>query len=191
MRRPLFDIAFMGTSLTCRQTSGYWLDDFGTLLRKQVARPIRVYDFGVSGAKSADGLALVASVVRMRPRCVVIEYTMNDAVTVNNVSVATMKANLTSIATSIASGSPGTRIALMTMNPAISTGATEVPNLATYYQGVRDVAAALGAGLIDNTPLWGTPTASQIPGSGVHPTRDAVLAIAVPNMLSAILPFTA
>lgn len=190
MSGHLFDIAFMGTSLTCRQASGYWLDDFGALLRSQVSRPVRIYDFGVSGAKSADGIGLASRVVRLRPRCVVVEYAMNDAFTSSSVSVATLKVNLTTIVSLISQGSPGTRISLMTMNPVAPAGLSEVPNLATYYQGVRDVAMAMGTGLIDNAPLWGAPTPVQIPGTGVHPTREAVLAISVPNILLSMVPLT-
>lgn len=187
-RWDLFDVAFIGTSLTARQTSGSWLDACQSVLQLQVGRPLRFYDFGVPGATSAMGLAAIGSAVRMRPKCTVVEFSMNDSVTALDISVATMKANLTSMVAAIAAGSADTQIFLMTMNPAIAPGAVNVPNLASYYQGVRDVAAAQGVGLIDNTPLWGTPSSGQMLSDGIHPTGAAALAVVVPSVVGAIAP---
>jgi lysophospholipase L1-like esterase len=183
-----FDCAFMGTSLTARLSATKWMNTLGSSLRLATPRPIQLYDFGVGGQASSYGVAIAPGVAKMRPKAAVIEYGMNDAIPALGISVATFQNNLVSILQSFFTKSPDTRLFLMTMNPVIAPGTSVVPNLAAYYQGLRDVAAAQGVGLIDNTPSWGTPTASQMNADGVHPLPDYAAAVIVPNVSAALLP---
>ena len=94
--------------------------------------------------------------------------------------------NVTSIINAFKSSDATTKIALMTMNPAISpASSTLVSNLPSYYQKLRDLAASESVELFDNTVSWGTPDTTQIP-DGVHPTVAAVRTTMVPNLVTAI-----
>lgn len=183
-------IAFTGTSLTSGQSSHDWQIDVMAALQAGTSYTLRHYNLGYPGRVVADGLADVGRVIAVRPDIAVIEYAMNDAYTANGISVETFKSSLEAIVDAIKSGSSETAIFLMTMNPAIAPGASTVPNLAQYYQGVRDTAALKGVGLIDNAPLWGTPSSSDIP-DGIHPIQSAVRAILVPSVTAALRPLMA
>ena len=179
-------IAFSGTSLTSGTKSRGWQTDVIEALQAVATYELRNYDLGKSGRTSADGVADVGRLAALKPDIAVFEYGMNDALTSLSVSVATLKSNLATMADAVIALNPLCVVFFMTMNPAISPGNSTVPNLADYYQGVRDEATAKSAILIDNTPLWGTPTSTDIPVDGIHPARAAVLAYNVPNIVSAL-----
>lgn len=183
-------IAFSGTSLSSNFSCWGWPIDATEQLQVGSGYQLRAYDLGSTGRTAANGLSDVGRLVGLRPDIAVVEYAMNDAYTPNSVSVATFKTNLEAIVDSIAAGSPNTSIFLMTMNPAIAPGASTVPNLSTYYQGVRDTATLKSVSLIDNTPLWGTPTGGQMAADGIHPLRAPLLSIVVPNVVSALSALT-
>lgn len=185
-RWDVFDVAFVGTSLTWSLTreDGYWQSFLHRTLQPQVSRPLRFYDFGVSGDTSAGMLARIGTPAGMRPRLAVIEVGMNDANT--SVALATFASNVTSIINAFKTSDASTKIALMTMNPAISPASgTLVSNLPSYYQKLRDLSTSEGVYLFDNTASWGTPNTTQIP-DGVHPTVAAVRATMVPNLVTDI-----
>ncbi|EPE95703.1 SGNH/GDSL hydrolase family protein [Rhizobium grahamii] len=188
MRWDAFDVAFMGTSLTARLTAKKWIDAFQSRTQLQTQRPFRTYDFGSPGKASDYGVTIVSQVVAMKPKVAVIEYAMNDAVTTSGISVAAFQSNLVLMLQAFWAGSPATKLFLMTMNPAISPGTALVPSLASYYQGMRAVAAAQGVSLIDNTPSWGTPAPGDMLPDGIHPLDDPAVAVIVPNVTAAIAP---
>lgn len=182
-RWDVFDVAFLGTSLTWPPSSGDWVLTCETALQALVTRPVRFYQRGAGGATAASGYETRQAAINLKPRVIVLEYAMNDAYTPSGISVASFAATMNNFIDSIRVGSPSTVVALMTMNPAIGTGATTVPNLSQYYQTLRDISISKSTFLIDNTPLWGNPTSTQIP-DGIHPIGSALRLITVPNVAS-------
>lgn len=148
------------------------------------------FDVGNPGWTSVDGLADVSRWAKLRPDIAVVEFAMKDAITGSGVSTANPKAKLGSIVDAIRAEYGFCQIFPMTMNRAISPGSANVPNLANYYQAVRDEASAKSVALIDNTPLWGSPSSDDIP-DGIHPVRSAVLSVLVPSVASALAPYLA
>lgn len=181
-------IAFSGTSLTSGVASRGWQTDVINRLQVGCQYELRNFDMGNPGRTSAQGLADIGRLDALKPDLAVIEYAMNDALTSLSISVATLRSNLSAIVDAVRVKNPSATVFLMTMNPAISPGSANVPNLPDYYQGVRDEAVAKGTLLIDNTPLWGTPSSADIP-DGIHPVRSAVLSVLVPNVVSSLSPY--
>lgn len=184
-RWDLFDIAFLGTSLTANAICD-WQPNFRSVLQAAVVRPVRLYDFGHPGAVATTLVTDSASITRMRPRMVVIEVGMNDAYAA--VDLTAFGSSVTTIINAVKAADAATEIALMTMNPAISpAGAAQIAALPNYYQKLRDLSTSESVLLIDNTPDWGSPTNVEIP-DGIHPTHDAAVQILVPNLIAVIAP---
>jgi lysophospholipase L1-like esterase len=187
-RWGVFDIAFLGTSLTANSIC-YWQPTFRANLQQSSVRPVRLYDFGHPGAVAANLVADSAAIVRMRPRLVVIEVGMNDAYA--SVDLTSFGNDVTTIIDNVRAADATTLVALMTMNPAISPAPSyQIAALPDYYQKLRDLAASKATALIDNTPTWGSPTDTQIP-DGVHPTHDEAVRVIVPNASAVIGPLIA
>lgn len=180
-----FDVAWMGTSLTNRLVSGYWLDALEAQLRQETSRPIRFYDMGWPGDRAVQGVAKVGMAANLRPAVAVIEYGMNDAT--EQTPIESFRNSLEAIVDTLRVRSPSTKLLMMTMNPAISPAPPSSQTVGTYYAEVRAVAQATGVLVIDNEPVWGSPTNVEIP-DGVHPTGAANLQTTVPTALAALLP---
>jgi len=179
-------VAFTGTSLSSNSPSWGWINDARDQMQRGSRYEVRTYDLGFPGRVSSQGLSDIGRLVALRPNVAVIEYAMNDAIAGGGISVATLKSNLAAMVDAIVAGSPATTIFLMTMNPAISPGTSVVPNLADYYQGVRDTVTLKGVNLIDNTPLYGTLTSGDMDAGGIHPVRAKVLSVLVPSVSTAL-----
>lgn len=188
MTPRVYDIAFMGTSLTSNRVGG-WQASFKQWMQKSAAVNVRCYDAGIPGWTSAQGLAYSNRCALLKPRAVVIEYGMNDCPPGAGISVAQFKDNVTAIVGLFKAVSPETDIFLMTMNPVVAPpgSSTNAAALPAYYQGLRDLAVSENVGLIDVAPLWGTPTTGQIP-DGVHPTLAAAHAVLIPKLLTTFVP---
>ena len=142
-----------------------------------------------------------ADVIQQGADTVFVEFGMNDAIArpgqSQAVTLAQFTANLNTIITGIKAGLPNAEILLLTMNPARDTtesptAGTYRPNLALYYQAVREVAAAQSLQVIDTYPLWlklqkSSPIqlASYLP-DGVHPVVAGIQAITTPAVIAAL-----
>lgn len=184
MRRDVFDFACIGDSLTSGYASSDWQPDVVALLSLLSSRPVRNYDLGLLGTVSAWGLANLTPLINMQPAAALIAFGMNDCAAV---TLETYSETLRQMIVRVRQGSPGTAIFLMTMNPVTGTSpaATARAQLPAYYQEMRTIARRDRVGLIDNEPLWGSPTTAQIP-DGVHPIRSEVLRVTVPNVTSTL-----
>lgn len=183
----------MGTSLTSGPTDNIglrlWKNDVAAIIALGKSTPIYMYDCGLAGALTTQFIANTWMVVNLKPAMCVIEYASNDARTTNGISVAQHKTNLLTGIAAIKAGTPSTKLMLMTTNPMLGDVAADKPLMNDYYQNIRDIAAADPTiGLIDTTPLWGTPTLVQIPDGG-HPTLAAMRAVSVPYIASVIAPY--
>lgn len=185
--RPL-GIACFGTSLTTGRLSGSWPIKLQNKLNGVAKRRVIVYDVGQGSQTSAWGLANVDRPRNHRPDICLIEFSINDAVTTNGISIAQASANLLSIVNALRARNPAMLIYIMTMNscPDLSLR----PTLENYYQNDRDFAAANGCGLIDIRPVWGTPNYTDTP-DGLHPSEAAVEAKLLPTVYNVLAPIVA
>ncbi|MBY3228532.1 SGNH/GDSL hydrolase family protein [Rhizobium laguerreae] len=185
-------IATCGTSLTFQ-------GDYFNLWQRQVERGLhegketsaRIYNFGENGQDSAGGLFYLYRALQTRPEIVVLEYNMNDAYIVRNISVAQAQSNHMSMISQLRANDANVKICLMIMNPPITGGSIPLSdrvNWAAYAQMYRDMVTSDPAlTLIDLAPGWAGATTTDIP-DGVHPTKAAVSARSVPTMISSLRP---
>lgn len=182
----VFDIATMGSSLTCGNATGVttsWHTDLRNALRPGKADDICTYNFGVGGGNYLTGLSIVAQVTALRPSAVVIEYSMNDC----NLTFSAAEAGTISLINQIKSGSPESAIFLMTMNNVFGSNLTLRDDLPDFYQMYRDLSVSEGVGLIDSNPAWAGTTMSDMVDE-VHPSAAANKAYLVPTMVAALAP---
>lgn len=194
---PIFDIAFIGTSLTASIWTGYdgvringglWHPHAMRALSVGKSSELRYYNFGISGGTSVDGVAAIGAVAAMRAKVAVIEFCMNDAQVNNDVSLAQSKANAETMIAALQAANPDIHVGLMTMNPVLPSIVNR-PNLSAYYEQYRTMAAARSdLFLIDNEPAWADATSVQIP-DGIHPLLADLHQRLTPDIVSAISPF--
>ena len=182
MNWDVFNVAVIGTSLSAGQA---WQPVVRSRLQLLTDRPIIFHDFGRPGFSSVQLRDTVGSKpANINPRKLIIECGMNDAgVTL----ISTFKNQVQDIINMAAGRISMSDILLMTMNPAIAPAPTVTINgCPVIYQGLRDLAASNNCGLIDNHPLWTSPTTTDIP-DGVHPTIAALKSYGIiSNIVSAL-----
>jgi acyl-CoA thioesterase-1 len=93
------------------------------------------------GANSDWGVEnLQEKVLRHRPDCVFIEFSINDAVAVRRTTIEHARNNLNQMIDRILQKNPACEIIPMVMNPVFGYGKAKRPNLAAYDQNYRQVA---------------------------------------------------
>ena len=185
--RPV-GIACFGTSLTTGRLSGGWVQKLQDKLNGVSRRRVICYDVGQGSQTSVWGVANIDRPRNHRPDICLIEFSINDSVTANGISISQATANLTSIVNTLRAVNPAVLIYLMTMNGIPDLALR--PNLEAYYQNDRDFAAANGCGLIDIRPVWGAPNYTDTP-DGLHPTEAAVTAKLLPTVFGVLAPIVA
>lgn len=176
-------VVFYGDSLTALYR---WSD----LIEQGAAAagsPIDVINTAKSSEPTSWGLANVQpDVLAYAPSVVVVEFCTNDAYLPNGVTLAQAAAQTTQLVQDIEA--TGAKVFLMTTNPVVGPLATTVPDLATYLQQYRTLAASLGAGLIDNAPDWAAYVAETGGGmiDGYHPSLQADVLYEVPGIMHAL-----
>ena len=181
----IFDIATMGTSLSAGTgaTQSFHLD-LERALSAGKQSYVRTYNFGIGGGYTTDGIARVNEVIRLKPKVVTVEFTMNDCL----VPLATAQANTISLLNSLKTGLPTSLLYLLILNKVIgagSGGANIRTGVDTYNDMYRSLAVSQSVGLIDTYAAWAPTTLTDIP-DGVHPTAAANLTYALPGMVSAL-----
>lgn len=193
----LYDIAFMGTSLTQGTGNngagglpyGSYVPELIKSLIPSKSSHVRIYNFSVAGTVSTDGLnSQLPFVQLMRPKAVVIEFMINDCLGAGSggVSTSTSTSNHNSIITALKALSPVPAIYLATMNPVAgsSAAATSRSNLTTYNALLSPLTGS-GVSLIDCYTAWGAGNTTDIP-DGAHPTLAANISKLIPTMATAL-----
>lgn len=198
----IFDIACMGGSTTAgfgvgtTYVPGGWQPHLERALAPGKASRIRVYSFGKGGAGSVIGHNdQLPFVLKVRPRVVLMEYMINDALGPNHASGAgqTLEDSWdthVAIIQAIKAASPETLIYLQTLNPVMpwtEPDDRKRPNLAQYNALYPELADDQDVGFIDNFPLYAEVTQTDVP-DGVHPIEACQKAILVPALVSALSP---
>lgn len=191
----VFDIAFLGTSLTAGtgtafsggapRPGGMWQPELVRALQPGKSSEVRCYNFGIPGGASNAGLVQAPAVAAMRPRVAVIEFCINDAA---GLSLAQSLSNTQSMVSLFQSANPDIRVVLMTMNNVLSAALPTRPNVPAYQDQYRALVAGRSDLLIiDNEPAWVGATTTQIPDS-LHPLLVDLHTRLIPNIVSVIGP---
>lgn len=182
----VFDIAALGTSLTAgHNVQSSYHRYLVPMLSAGKQSTIRTYNFGIPGGYTTTGMTVAPVAARLKPRVILIEYSMNDCL----LPLATASANTISMLNLLKSASPGSLLYLMTMNSVIGSGSsiTERANLADYYQIYRDLSVSQNVGLIDSFPMWSGVGFSEIP-DGIHATAEAYRDRLLPLIVDQLSP---
>ncbi|MDI3408950.1 GDSL-type esterase/lipase family protein [Streptomyces cavernicola] len=180
---------FTGDSIThgALWTDGWrsYVEHFQERVRWELGKPKNsdfVIDTGVSGSTTNDLTAKFDQrVSAFSPRVVSVMLGTNDVVT-SGIGVATYRANLLKLITSIR-GLPGRAVPLLqTPNPVDTTVWPARAALADYAQTMRDVAGEQNVVLVDHFAQWSadygdTPPAGLL-GDGLHPDEQGHLVLA-------------
>ncbi|MDF3059577.1 MAG: hypothetical protein K0R17_3792 [Rariglobus sp.] len=170
-----------GTSLTHQ---GAWTGEFGRFFTTQFPDQVTFKNAAQSGKNSKWALAnFEERVLAHRPDLVLIEFSINDAVTRGDISLAESKANLDKMVKALRQQNPKVDIVLQTMNPVWDSpkkaSASERPNLEAYYEVYRSYAREHSLPLVDNYVTWRAmqkddPEKFQkVVPDGTHPNNSA------------------
>jgi acyl-CoA thioesterase-1 len=149
-------IALLGTSLT---SNGTWPTLLQNSLTAEAPGPgaVAIVNLASSGKSSNHGLSVQTPAALLEePDAVFIEFGINDAASSLNVTLQESEDNLNAMIDQFVTQNPDVILVLQTMNvvAADSSPFSPRPDLANYYQVVRDVAAERGAILVDHYPNW-------------------------------------
>lgn len=193
-------VVVYGTSLTA---GGEWTKALKSWLETvNPAAKVNFVNSGQSGKNSIVGLEkLDAVVIAKKPDTVLIEFAVNDAGRREGKPVAVTQEqsgkNLGEMIDRIKKALPGTEIIIQTMNPAWDApngnrSGSIRPELASYYEVYRKVAAERGLKLIDHNKNWEKIRSENeeqfkaYVADGVHPTKDASVKVTFPEVKKAL-----
>jgi len=193
-------VVVYGTSLTA---GGEWTKALkGWLETVNPQAKVTFVNSGQSGKNSIVGLQkLDAVVIAKKPDTVIIEFAVNDAGRHAGKEAAVSQEqcgkNLGEMIDRISKALPGTEIILQTMNPAWDApngnrSGSIRPELASYYEVYRKVAAERGLMLVDHHRNWvkirekdGELFKAYVK-DGVHPTKEASVKVTFPELKAAL-----
>jgi acyl-CoA thioesterase I len=180
-----------GTSLT---SWGAWVEQLSAELNRRYPGLATVINSGMTGSASKLGVDnLDARVISKQPDTVFIEFSINDAyVPRYTATVAQARANLETMVNRIIATNKSCEIILMVMNPPIQDKLECRPQVESYNQMYRDVAAQRRLRLIDHYPNWqrilkADPKrfSAYIP-DGIHPNAEGCKMVITPGIISAL-----
>ncbi|MEI6644742.1 MAG: SGNH/GDSL hydrolase family protein [bacterium] len=179
-----------GTSLTA---GGAWVGQLSTELKRHYPGLPTVINSGGSGMCSKWGVDnLNTRVISKQPDTVFIEFSINDAFSKYKVSVPQAHSNLLNMVDRLLATNKTCEIILMVMNPPIGNHLTARPDIESYNQMVRDVAAERSLMLIDHYPDWqkilkaDPKQFTALVPDGIHPNAEGCKQIILPNILRAL-----
>lgn len=183
-----FDIGTLGTSLTAGSgAKESWHRGLRASLAPGKQSVIRTYNFGVAGGTNVHGLSLSPLISKLKPKVMLIEYSMNECLN----DYSTSQTETISIINTIRTASPSSLIYLMIMNPVLGdslSATSRAPTLGNFYQMYRNIAASReDVEILDTTSNWSGLIQSEIP-DGIHPTSETNIARLVPAISSILRP---
>lgn len=189
-------VVVYGTSLTA---GGEWTKALkGWLETVNPKAKVTFVNSGQSGKNSIVGLQKLDDVViAKKPDTVLIEFAVNDAGRREGKPVAVTQEqcakNLNEMIDRIQKALPGTEIIVQTMNPAWDApngnrSGSIRPELSSYYEVYRRVAAERGLTLIDHNKNWekirkdDEALFKTYVADGVHPTKEGSVKVTFPEV---------
>jgi len=186
-------IVVYGTSLTA---NGAWVSQLQSAVQSAYPGAATWVNSGGSGQASDWGVTnLQTKVIDQSPDTVFIEFSMNDAATVLNITREQARANLTTMVNGIRAANPQCEIILQIMNPPDRregdpfSPRTDLPK---YQQDYRDFAALNNLPCIDHMPSWqalldkGSNAYRVHVPDGVHPSASGLTLYMTPVLLHAL-----
>lgn len=185
-------ISAIGTSETAASP---WFSPMGDWLKGLYPGKVTLDNEAISGTSSVSGISVQLPIaLEHAPDAVFIEFAINDATPDANLTVEQSKANLQAMINRInnwaAVEEKSVDIIIQTTNNDPYTPYR--PDLASYYQGYREVAAANGLLLIDHYPTWQSLYATNkatwdtyVP-DGIHPGTLGVQNVILPEIQTAL-----
>lgn len=179
-----------GTSLTA---GGAWAIELKSYFEGQFPGQVTFTNAAVAGVSSKWGRDNVNKrVADKKPDLVFLEFSVNDAATKNNVSLAQSRENLDTIVKAIRRQNPAADIVLQTMDQAWDAPdskkkyGSDRPDLSAYYEVYRQYARDNRLPLVDHYPTWlklrekdKSAYEAMVP-DGIHPSKSASLAVTWP-----------
>lgn len=185
-------IVTMGTSITAGiQPSYCWQFTLGNALRAVGRKDVSVYNFGISSASSAIGLANIAKPLFVKPDAVVIEYTTNDAYLPYGLTTTDCRNNANAIIAAFRAANPAVGVALFIPNPPYpgSVRESDRPHEQDYNDVYRDVARTdPSITLIDTWSNWASIARSEYE-QDIHPSLAAMQTCGIPSLVNGLRPY--
>lgn len=184
-----------GTSIARLGNGPLWVEKIGTELNASCKGRLTVLNRGGSGRNSqwgADNLA--DSVLSARPDALIIEFSVNDAVTRFDISPEQSVKNTDYMVRKVREQNPKAEIILLVVasNP-VGEAAGKRPELRRYIAGYHTLAERHSLQIIDFTPIWADLIARQgekgmrvFLHDGVHSTRRGALDMIAPKVIEAL-----
>jgi len=182
-------VVIIGTSLSTVKY-GNWPSLLEPWLKSEAPDPskVTVVNLAISGSSSqTGGINQLANIKAQNPDTVFMEFSMNDAYTPYNMSLAQSTTNHNFIIDDLHAYNPDVEIIIQTMNNPNPSGEPR-PAIAAYYQVARDVATSQGLLLIDHYPNWldlyntDPTTWDTYVDGGIHPTNTGYDNILMPEL---------
>jgi len=179
-----------GTSLTAQ---GAWVAQFSAELDRRYPGLTTVINSGEGAMWSKWGVDnLDARVTGKQPDAVFIEFSINDAYLPYNMSVEQARSNLETMVDRILATNKSCEIILMVMNPPTGVHLAIRPQIESYNQMYRDVAARRHLMLIDHYPNWqqilnADPKrfSAYVP-DGIHPNAEGCKMVITPRIINVL-----
>ncbi len=183
-------IVMLGTSLT---DGGGWPGSLQTWLNGESPGPgtVTVVNLAVGGTASDHGVSTQTPAALLEnPDAVFIEFSMNDAATVKNITKQQSEDNLNWMIDQFVAQNPNVIIVLQTMNclPPDTSPFSPRVDLNGYYQIYRDVAVQRSTILVDHYPNWldiytnDFPTWETYMRDAVHPSALGEANVLTPEL---------
>lgn len=184
-----------GTSITRLGNGPLWVEKIGEELNAEYPGHLTVLNRGGSGRNSQWGADNYAdSVLSVKPDALIIEFSVNDAVTRFDISPEQSVKNTDYMIRKLRDQNPKAEIILLIVATHPVGGAAEKrPNLKTYIEGYYTLAKKYRLQVIDFTPVWDEIIAQSgekgmrvYLHDGVHSTRRGALEKIAPKVIEAL-----
>lgn len=184
-----------GTSITRLGNGPLWVEKIGEELNADYKGRLTVLNRGGSGRNSQWGANNFAdSVLSAKPDALIIEFSVNDAVTRFDISPEQSVKNTDYMIRKVREQNPKTEVILLVVssNP-VGVAAESRPNLEAYIEGYRTLAKRYKLQMIDFSPVWsgiiernGEKGMRVYLHDGVHSTKRGALEMLAPKIIEAL-----
>ncbi|WP_418983199.1 SGNH/GDSL hydrolase family protein [Alistipes sp.] len=184
-----------GTSIARLGNGPLWVERIGEELNAACKGRLTVLNRGGSGRNSQWGADNFAdSVLTARPDALIIEFSVNDAVTRFDISPEQSVRNTDYMIRKVREQNPRAEVILLVVssNP-VGEAADKRPDLKSYIAGYHTLAERYGLQVIDFSPVWAELIAREgergmrvYLHDGVHSTRRGALEMIAPRIVEAL-----
>ena len=184
-----------GTSITRLSNGPLWVEQIGEVLNAEYKGHLTVFNRGGSGRNSQWGANNFAdSVLSVKPDALIIEFSVNDAVTRFDISPEQSMKNTDYMIRKVREQNPKAEVILLVVSThPLGKCAEDRPNLQSYIEGYHTLADKYRLQIIDFTPIWneiiekkGEKGFRNFLHDGVHSTKRGALEMIAPNVIEAL-----